>query len=84
MTWVASNPKCQALDHMEVFKMEGGLPHSSAGLPIWHKADPVHLLRAAYRDIWRSIQAAANADRGASPKTSGPWYSPIINNVVEH
>ena len=29
-------------------------------------------------------QATANADRCSSPKTSGPRYSPIINNVVDH
>ena len=62
----------------------GGLPHSSASLLIWNETDLVHLSRAAFSDIFRSIQATANADRGSSPKTSGPRYLPIINNVVDH
>ena len=77
-------PNHQVIDHMEGFKMVDGLPTSSAGLPIWPETEPVHLSRAAYRDIWLHIQRAANAGKVAAADYLGKLkYESIVNNGVD-
>ncbi len=78
----AKLPNSIVVDMTDAFiKQEDGL-YSSMGTPIWN--DPVHLTRAAYADIWASLQRIIVADSGeAGTGTKELRYTPIINNRVD-